>query len=363
MGGFMLYEDDKPPSILDPRGLEPYLQRGEIDITEKEIQDRSRGDVLSKGLVIVQTGWFVFQCIARSVEHLPITELELVTLAFATLNFVTYGLWWDKPLSVQCPYRVIRKGERILQSHAEGEGDDPGEEERQGEYQGTVLGRSKNIIRDIGKTMGTVAWAVPTIFIYRTTAAIRKLSMSNINSHSILAIFRGTVACVREKGIWGAIGHGAWLAYDNSLGKIGYMGRGNDDIATGAESVPMFYSGKLAYNMERHATLIASTIATLFGAIHCIAWSFEFGSHTEKWLWCLSSLAITSIPLIFFIGFRFDTHLEEGVRYLSFPFILLGGILYVLARILSLLLPFVSLRSLPPEAYQTVRWTTFIPHI
>lgn len=58
----MLYEDDKQPSILDPKGLEPYLKRGEIDITEKEIQDRSRGDVLSKGLVIIQTGWFVLQC-------------------------------------------------------------------------------------------------------------------------------------------------------------------------------------------------------------------------------------------------------------------------------------------------------------
>jgi hypothetical protein len=176
MGGFVLYEDDKQPSILDPRGLEPYLKRGEIDITEKEIQDRSRGDVLSKGLAIIQTGWFVLQCIARSVEHLPITELELVTLAFATLNFVTYGLWWDKPLSVQCPYRVIRKGKPTLQSEAEGEGDDVDEEGRQGEYQGTVLGRSENIIRDIGKTMGTVGRAVPTIFIHRTTAAIRKFA-------------------------------------------------------------------------------------------------------------------------------------------------------------------------------------------
>jgi hypothetical protein len=36
---------------------------------------------------------------------------------------------------------------------------------------------------------------------------------------------------------------------------------------------------------------------------------------------------------------------------------------YVVARITLLVLAFTSLRSLPPEAYQTVRWTTFIPHI
>jgi hypothetical protein len=63
--------------------------------------DRSKGDVLSKGLVILQTGWFV-QCIARGIERLSVTELELVTVGFATLNLVTYAFWWNKPL-LQCP--------------------------------------------------------------------------------------------------------------------------------------------------------------------------------------------------------------------------------------------------------------------
>jgi hypothetical protein len=344
MGGFVLCEDGKPPIILDPTELAPYLQTGEIDITQKEIRDRSRGDVLSKGLVVVQTGWFILQCIARCVEHLPITEIELVTLAFATLNFVSYGLWWDKPLGVQCPYRV-GKGKPILHSKAEEEGEY--EERRQGRCKGTVLSRSKNIL-DIGKTMGTVARTVPTIFIRKTVAT-----------------FRAIITCVREKRIWGVVCWVAWVTYRNSLGKIGYMGlRTSDDIAHGAACVPMFYSGKLIRDsMERHATLAASAIATLFGAIHCIAWFFKFESHTEKWLWRISSLTITSIPPVLFVGFRFDTHIQPGVQAIGFPFALLVGILYILARMLLLVLPFVSLRSLPLGAYQTVRWTTFIPHI
>jgi len=40
---------------------------------------------------------------------LPITKIEVVTLAYATLNFATYALWWHKPLNVQCPFRVLRK--------------------------------------------------------------------------------------------------------------------------------------------------------------------------------------------------------------------------------------------------------------
>jgi len=157
----------------------------------------------------------------------------------------------------------------------------------------------------------------------------------------------------------------AWVTYKNSLGKIGYMGlRTSDDIAPGAACVPMFYSGKLIHNnVERHATLAASAIATLFGAIHCIAWFFEFKSCTEKWLWHISSLTITFIPPVLFVGFRFDTHIQPGVQAIGFPFAFLVGILYILARMLLLVLPFMSLRSLPLEAYQTVRWTTFIPHI
>lgn len=344
MGGFMLCEQDKPPIVLDPTELESYLQSGEIDITEKEIRDKSRGDVLSKGLVVVQTGWFILQCIARCVEHLPITEIELVTLAFATLNLISYGLWWDKPLGVQCPYRV-GKGKPIVRSEAIGEVEY--EERRQGEWEGAVLSRSKNIL-DFGKSMGTIARTVPTIFIRKTVAT-----------------FRATITCAREKRILDAVCSVAWVTYQNSLGKIGYMGlRTSDDIAPGAVCVPMFYSGKLIpNNMERHATLAASAIATLFGAIHCIAWFFEFESHTEKWLWRISSLTITSIPLVLFVGFRFDTHIKTGVQTVGFPFALLAGILYILARMLLLVLPFVSLRSLPRGAYQTVRWTTLIPHI
>src|ERR1700688_1617164 len=126
MGGFMLCEDGKEPYTLDPFRLKEYVESSEINITKAEIQDKSQGDILSKGLVIVQTGWFILQCIARRVEYIPITELELVTLAFAALNFVTYGLWWKKPLSVRCPYRVFKDrkpmGEEKGESQGHGEG-------------------------------------------------------------------------------------------------------------------------------------------------------------------------------------------------------------------------------------------------
>jgi hypothetical protein len=104
MGGFMAYEGNRPIRVLLPEQLESYSLTGNGNfprISKAEIEDRSKGDAISKGFVILQTGWFVTQCIARGVQGLPITELELVTVAFAALNFVVYILWWDKSLNVQ----------------------------------------------------------------------------------------------------------------------------------------------------------------------------------------------------------------------------------------------------------------------
>jgi hypothetical protein len=112
MGGFAIFEGDDMHHVVVAEEIGDLLKNGEIRITEKEIRDKGRGDALSKGLILIQTTWFILQCIARKVVHLPITELELVTLAFAALNFVTYALWWYKPLNVECPVRVYRPGKK-----------------------------------------------------------------------------------------------------------------------------------------------------------------------------------------------------------------------------------------------------------
>lgn len=79
-------------------------------ITAAEIKDRSKGDALSKLIAILQTTCFILQCIARGQQRLALTELELVTLALASLNAVTYTFWWHKPLGVQDPIRIYLRG-------------------------------------------------------------------------------------------------------------------------------------------------------------------------------------------------------------------------------------------------------------
>ncbi len=119
MGGFTLIAPSR-------RDAEPKEQNGVVlsfdyfkqnlnmdipEITAVEIEDRSKGDALWKIIAILQTTWFIIQCIARGQQRLALTELELVTLALASLNEVTFAIWWHKPLGVQEPIKIYLRTE------------------------------------------------------------------------------------------------------------------------------------------------------------------------------------------------------------------------------------------------------------
>ena len=123
--GFKLHDDDIPLRPLAARDLYGdhtyWTNRAGIDFTsftvptEEEIKDKGKSDWLAKSLVLLQTSWFVMHCIARGIKHLPVTHLEIVTLAYAAMNFVIYIFWWNKPLNVNRPVRVFRKSEPSTQ--------------------------------------------------------------------------------------------------------------------------------------------------------------------------------------------------------------------------------------------------------
>ena len=95
-------------TILTLEMLEKLVEDKEfrISTTEEEIIHRSKGDELSKVIFILQSSWFILQCLARFVQRLSLTQLELTTLALASLNAITFILWWHKPLRAQAIVRV-----------------------------------------------------------------------------------------------------------------------------------------------------------------------------------------------------------------------------------------------------------------
>ncbi|EKM82159.1 hypothetical protein AGABI1DRAFT_55347, partial [Agaricus bisporus var. burnettii JB137-S8] len=110
MGGFMLYRDGSPFTVLTYERFKDLIDKKVIDkpvkITERTINDKSKSDNFSKGFAVIQTTWFVVQCIARWARSLPLVELEVVTLAFAVLNAIIYALWLNKPQNVQEAIRI-----------------------------------------------------------------------------------------------------------------------------------------------------------------------------------------------------------------------------------------------------------------
>ncbi|SJL02742.1 uncharacterized protein ARMOST_06078 [Armillaria ostoyae] len=73
-------------------------------IRKEEIDDRSKGDGLSKGLAIIQATWFLMQCAARLKRNLPITILEAVAIGYAVFTVINYTAWWHKPLGISIPF-------------------------------------------------------------------------------------------------------------------------------------------------------------------------------------------------------------------------------------------------------------------
>ncbi|KAJ7706548.1 hypothetical protein B0H16DRAFT_1481954 [Mycena metata] len=104
MGGFVSEEGHPVSKMKQLPAYIPAIQK----IKTADIEDKSKGDTLSKGVAIAQGLWFVTQCLARVSQHLPLTELEVATLAFAVLSVIIRLLWLHKPLDVQQPIVVAR---------------------------------------------------------------------------------------------------------------------------------------------------------------------------------------------------------------------------------------------------------------
>ena len=136
------------------------------------------------------------------------------------------------------------------------------------------------------------------------------------------------------------------------------------------DRVPRFWADS-DENDAAIADVIVLGVGICFGAIHCIAWGFSFPTHAELSVWRISSIAITAvpiyIPLVIGLGVWVDRmNFDTAAGIISVIILISGlpaGILYIIARVVTLVLAFTSLRDLPPGAFDTIHWTSFIPHV
>jgi len=59
------------------------------------------GDSLGIGLSVLQIIWLLVHSISRTVQRLPISQLELATIAICFAAITNYALWWHKPRNIE----------------------------------------------------------------------------------------------------------------------------------------------------------------------------------------------------------------------------------------------------------------------
>lgn len=108
MGGFVIAKPEDPSNHFPVTGpqLLWLISNGFIQtpsITSDEIKDKSKQDSLTKTIVFGQTLWFVAQCIGRGFHGLPISTLEITTLAYVACMMLWMVFWWRKPYDIGLP--------------------------------------------------------------------------------------------------------------------------------------------------------------------------------------------------------------------------------------------------------------------
>ncbi|TFY51858.1 hypothetical protein EVG20_g10806 [Dentipellis fragilis] len=102
--------------------------------------------------------------------------------------------------------------------------------------------------------------------------------------------------------------------------------------------------------------LVLAIGSPVYGVWHCLAWNFSFPSRAEMWLWRVDSVLCVTVGTVVLLLFW---HYRENVA----PWITVLLFVHVASRVVIVVEMFVGLRSLPPGVFETVQWTTFIPHI
>lgn len=323
MGGFVLQPRNSKSFPVNAKQLHYLVTRGYTpypSITGKEIWDKSKQDGFQKLLTMVQTGWFVIQVLGRAIQHMPVTTLELTTFTYVFCTFASYYQWSNKPLDAESPTIIsIEKTTAQLLIEA---------------------GNSPRASKPYNLT--------PLDFIDDQSPSW----LTEIQPH--LRFRMGP----RERPL------------------------------------PRFTNDKFPVIGAGPNAILLFIVILAYCCLHFIAWNFSFPTRVEQILWRVSCIMIVATTFIFLAcetyqdGHRLGrwqrwylkifpnnpVHLarvntmEKKRREMEFiPFwevVVMSPVtfVYTLARTYIVVEVFMSLRSLPNGAFDSVEWSHYIPH-
>jgi hypothetical protein len=378
MGGFQIsvpreYEWvlARPERILTPKGIELFVKHGLLpDVRGSQLKGRGKADQLAKALVCAQAIWMVIQTISRKASGLPVTLLELNTLAHVGCAVVMYAVWWKKPQNVNEPFDVPlspRIGALLLSPSLSGF-------KRRSHLDPDALYYRRSNWEDFvpeNRTSYKVENAVdPSQYVHVAPSDGREIREASRADGAVMllngqALEGSPFVCVVEPGYHLSLKQAKKLVSKDILG-------GDDDLAPDL----MFCEYRDLDSFARRASnywirggpeisvfkfmFILTGLSVLYAGIHASSWNGHFPTHAEAILWRIAVCYIAASGFIL-SGWMFLID-HTGFRFLGwFAFFTLA--ILVLFRCYLVVESFISIRSLPIGSYSTVSWVNFLPHI
>lgn len=378
MGGLVLGERDEFggfPAVLTARGFVRVIEMGHVPrnaVKKRQIVDKGKSDILGKGLVCGQALYMAVACLLRWTNGLTVTLLELHVVLHVLSTIVTYGFWWSKPQDVAEPIAVVKERDlAALLSVVYGRHTSTGilvtryDGKRRG-FTGLAAGKDfgtatvlceQNTVRfhgrvrkDTGSLVGKVRDVFPgeSLFIGEQlqvryllpapSSTTAKLDDKDLNTLQLAA------AALRT------------LKYTTHEAALADPARAEVLVKRKGEQYTRATAGNTTLQTATELGLLL--IPMLYGASHAVAWDSNFPSEKEQYFWRMSSVVIMVGPaviwLLAFIGRIKGWLLVVVCAPVAAVMVVARGFLTVEA--------FLSLRSLPEEAYQSTPWEDLWPH-
>ncbi|KAK0109755.1 hypothetical protein ONS95_002431 [Cadophora gregata] len=413
---------------LSARGIAFLAGCGHLpDIPEDEIVDKSKADGLAKTLVCLQAGWMVVQVIARAILGLPVTLLEVNTIAHVFCALVVYILWWHKPRLVHEPTAIsgdwikplcaymfmssqISGSKRnhagaLWQAWVQPEASAVGFFTRQGKVDISNTGlfnvssadqetrslhpqASHDATQDEDAIRGSaIEPSNNTTTCYFALRPSRNLP-SQPSPHEAYTL----VGVVERAQTPAAMQAERWKLAAEAVRLYPFLcsryGATNQTEPQWTEMVPEELITRSASNWPAEDLLRGTEglimgmtlwcLSVAYGAIHIAAWNDYFTSVAEQWLWHASAVYISFSGLLWLfinliahewkaVDAYWDRVLMYEAHWISYASLgvvcSLCGIAYISARTYLVLEAFISIRELPLAAYNTPDWMTFFPSL
>lgn len=339
MGGFTIGPRSFPHRELTvtPKGLISLLEHRIIlpqtlDQCKRDIVDKAKAEVLSKLLVCAQGSWLIVQCIARHVQELPVTLLEIHIMVHVICTVFMYGFWWHKPFDAGRPMSLEIDDQLSAPLCVNSDIRNTG-----------VLHVSRNVPGELwpGLPQSTRGdnpkmAALPGFVRYGAYPPwewINRTSGLNKSGNGVLA-FANQILVNREKGFYVGCTSAmafvpdpvaemefyafladvlrSWPEHRNLCGGTIMRVDSADYPLVLSSSSPVdlcteavdFYSFRGATSVSTvilYDLVMAQLLALLYGGAHASAWNSHFPTDRERLLWRCSAIAIMlPLPIVLF---------------------------------------------------------------